>query len=119
MTVTLAAVLEGHTVLWPFLGASILGYGGAAAYGQNRLHATPAELVVAGPFAALRSVWEVAGDPDARLVPVASARLAQGELTVGMGDEVVTLRHADWPEFDAVVAALRGAVAEGQRLAAA
>ena len=117
MTVTLAAVLEGYEVLWPFVGASALGYAGAAAYGQGRLHATPAELVVSGPFASLRSVWDVAGSAGAeRLAPVASARLVQGELTAGIGDDVVSFRSEDWRDFDAVVGALRGAAAEGRGL---
>ena len=119
MTVTLAAVLEGYEVLWPFVGASALSYAGAAAYGQSRLHATPAELVVSGPFASLRSVWEAAGADAGRLAPVASARLTQGELTASIGDEVVTFRAEDWADFDAVVAALRGAAAEGRGLAEA
>ena len=116
MTVTLAAVLEGHTVLWPFVAASALGYAGAAAYGQNTLHTTPAELVVSGPFATLRSVWDVAGGGTDRLAPVASARLVQGELTAGIGDDVVSFRSEDWSDFDAVVRALRGAAAEGRGL---
>ena len=119
MTITLAAALEGHPVLWPFVGAAAAAYTAAAAYGQHRLHATPAELVVAGPFVVVRSVWDAAGTDRERLAPVSSARLARGELTVGLGDDVVTLRSDDWPDFDGVVSAVRGAVREAESLARA
>ena len=114
MVVTLAAALEGYPVLWPFASASVLAYTGAAAYAQSRLHATPAELVVSSPFATLRSVWDVAGWDDTRPALVSSAKLARGELSVGLGDDVVSLRADDWPDFDGLVATLRGAAAEAQ-----
>lgn len=116
MVVTLAAVLEGHAVLWPFAASATLAYVGAAAYGQNRLHATPAEVTVAGPFARIRSVWDAAGDDEQPMVPVFSAKLALGELSVGLGDDVQSLLAEDWREFDALVGAVRGAVTEAQKL---
>lgn len=116
MVVTLAAALEGHPVLWPFAASAAIAYAGAAAYGQSRLHATPAEVTVTGPFAAVRSVWDAAGQEHVPFVPVSSAKLALGELTVGLGDDVRALRVEDWSEFDALVSALRVAAREGEQL---
>jgi hypothetical protein len=120
MTIGLAAALQGLAILWPFVAGTAAVYVGAAAYGQSTLHRTPAEIEVRGPFASLRTVWEVAGDrPPDRLEPVVSVRLVHGELLVGLGDAVRTLYWEDWPDFDTLVQALRVAVREGDQLAAA
>ena len=121
MTVGLAAALLGEAILWPFVTGAAVAYALAAVYGQGTLHRTPAEVEVRGPFAAVRSVWEAAGRRGVRgggLAPVHSARLVRGELLVGLGDTVVTLRPEDWPDFDALVEALRSAARTGQILAA-
>ena len=110
MIVGLAAALQGFAILWPFLGAASVAYLIAAAYGQNALHQTPAEVEVRGPFAAIRSVWDVAPPrSDAPLEPVLSTRLEHGEFHIGVGDTVRTLQRAEWPEFDELVAAFRAA----------
>ncbi len=120
MTVGLAAALQGESILWPFVAGTAAVYAGAAAYGQSTLHRTPAEVEIQGPFAAVRSVWEAAGDRDRqRLVPVVSARLAYGELTVGMGDTVRSFSRDDWPDFDELVSAFRLAARAGEQLLAA
>lgn len=120
MTVGLAAALLGQSILWPFVGGSAAAYAGAAAYGQSTLHRTVAEVEVRGPFAAVRSVWEAAGSRDASpRLPVVSARLAYGALDVGLGDTVYTFLREDWPDFDALVDALRGAAREADLLLAA
>ena len=119
MTVGLAAALRGHDVLWPFLGAATLAYAVGAYAAHTRLVTTPAAIEVRGPFATVRSIWEAASDASVeRLEPVVSARLQHGELSVGLGDHIVELRPADWPEFDALVSAFRGAALEGQALLA-
>ena len=120
MTVGLAAALGGEDILWPFVTGTAVAYALAAAYGQGTLLTTPAEVEVRGPFAAVRSVWDVAGRGGFRgggLAPVHSARLVHGELLVGLGDTVTTLRREDWPDFDGLVDALRRAAATGQALA--
>lgn len=120
MTVGLAAALQGETILWPFVTGTAIAYAGAAAYGQSTLYRTVAEVEMRGPFAAVRSIWEAAADgPDRRLLPVVSARLAHGELAVGMGDAIYSFAREDWPEFDRLVEAFRGAAQEGERLLAA
>ncbi|MDT0631573.1 hypothetical protein RQM47_11265 [Rubrivirga sp. S365] len=118
MTVGLAAALQGEAILWPFVTGTALAYALAAAYGQSTLVRTPAEVEVRGPFAAVRSVWSVAGARGrGGLAPVHSARLVHGELLVGLGDYVTTLRREDWPDFDGLVDALRGAAGAGRALA--
>lgn len=115
MTVGLAAALQGQAILWPFVGAVAVATAAAALVGQASLHRTPAEAEVRGPFAVVRSVWDVAGgSADDRLAPVVSVRLAYDELTVGLGDAVRTFRREEWPEYDALVRALRAAAREGE-----
>lgn len=124
MTVGLAAALQGEAILWPFVTGTAAAYALAAAYGQSTLVWTPAEVEVRGPFAAVRSVWDVAGTRGrggvgrGGLAPVYSVRLVHGELLVGLGDSVTTLRREDWPDFDGLVDALRGAAGAGRALAA-
>ena len=120
MTVGLAAALQGQNILWPFVGGTAVAYVLAAAVGQNRLVTTPAQVDVRGPFAAVHSIWQAAATPpEGPMAPVSSARLQHGELSVGLGDTIVTFQPDDWPEFDALVSAFRGAAAEGHALLAA
>lgn len=120
MTVGLSAALLGESILWPFVGGTAVAYAGAAAYGQSTLHRTVAEVDVRGPFAAVRSMWEAAGRrDDSPRLPVVSARLAYGVLDVGLGDTVFTFQREDWPNFDALVDALREAAREAELLLAA
>ena len=119
MTVGLAAALQGQSFLWPFVGGTAVAYAVAAAWGQSTLHRTVAEVEVRGPFASVRSMWEAAGRREHRLLPVASARLAYGELTVGLGDTIVAFTREDWPQFDGLVGAFREAAREGEILLAA
>jgi len=117
MTVGLAAALQGRGILWPFVGGAALAYALAAAYGQGQLFVTPAQVEVRGPFAALQSVWEAAAEPpQSKLLPVSSAKLQYGELTVGLGDAIVAFRREDWPEFDALVDAFRQSAREASGL---
>ena len=117
MTIGLAAALQGSDILWPFVGGTAVAYVIAAGVGQNRLLSTPAQVDVRGPFAAVHSIWQAAADPpEGPMAPVSSARLQYGELSVGVGDTVVTFDPSDWPEFEALVDALRAAAAEGREL---
>ncbi len=117
MTVGLAAALQGRNILWPFVGAAGVAYALAVFVGQGSLTKTPAAVEFRGPFAAVQTVWDAATDPpDTRLEPVVSARLAYGELSVGLGDAIVTFQRADWPEFDGLVDAFRASAREGEAL---
>ena len=115
MTVGLAAALEGQPILWPFVISAAAAYALAASVAQYRLTTLLAQIEVAGAQAAPQSVWQAAAEP---VTPpfegVSSARLAHGELTAGIGDTVVSFERADWPEFDALVEALRGAARESE-----
>lgn len=120
MTVGLAAALRGNGILWPFVIGSAVAYVVAASIGQSRLLVTPAQVDVSGPFAAVHSIWDAASEPPlGRLAPVWSAKLQHGELTVGLGDTVLSFNRPDWPDFDGLVEALRGAAREGETMAQA
>ena len=112
MTVTLAAVLEGAAVLWPFVLALVAAYAGSAFLVHGRLRRTPALVEVDGPGARVWSVWDVAGPRRPAARPVWEARLVVGELVVSIGDAVETFQPADWPGFDTLVDAMRGAARE-------
>lgn len=117
MTIGLAAALQGQNILWPFVGAATVAYAIAAAVGQGTLLSTPAQVDVRGPLASVQSVWDVAAPSETTmLLPVVSARLAYGELSVGLGDAIVTFQRSDWPDFDALVGAFRASAQEADRL---
>ena len=107
MTVGLAAALEGNSILWPFVTGAAVAYTLAAGYAQGKLFMTPAQVEVDGAQASVQSVWEAAGAAEARMLPVSSARLQHGELSVGLGDTIVTFEPDEWPEFDELVSAFR------------
>ena len=115
MTVGLAAALQGQRILWPFVTGAAIAYAVAAVVGQNRILRTPAQIEIVGASAAVQSMWQAAAEPippDPGLV--SSARLAHGELTVGIGDSVESFERQDWPDFDALVAAMREAAEAGR-----
>lgn len=114
MTVGLAAALQGQNILWPFVLAAGVAYAIAAFIGQSGLTRTLAAVEFRGPFAAVQTVWDVAGDAGATLLPVISARLSYGELSVGLGDSMVTFQRADWPEFERLVDAFRGSARQAE-----
>ncbi|HEX8387001.1 MAG TPA: hypothetical protein VF576_12500 [Rubricoccaceae bacterium] len=113
MTVTLAAVLQGEPVLWPFAAALVAAYVGSAALVHGRLRRTPALAEVEGPGARVWSVWDVAGPRRPAARPVWEARLVVGELVVSLGDAVETFQRGDWADFDALVDAMRAAAHQG------
>ena len=113
MTVGLAAALRGNSILWPFVGGATVAYALGAAYAQGRMFMTPAQVEVDGTNASVQSVWEAAAEPVvAAMRPVSSAKLQNGELSVGLGDTIVTFEPDDWPEFDALVGAFRQSARE-------
>ena len=116
MTIGLTAALQGRPILWPVVWAVLGGYGLASIAAQWWLRETPAEVEIRGALATVRSVWEAA--PGARRdesLPVFEVRLQRGELHVSLGDTVRTFRPDDWPDFDTLVAAFRGAAEEMRR----
>lgn len=108
MVAGLAAALEGHAILWPVVWATVGGYALASVGAQWWLRETVAEVELTGGLVVFRSVWEAApGVRRDEALPILEARLRAGELHVSVGDRVETFRRADWPDFDALVAAFR------------
>lgn len=118
MVVSLAAVLQGVAVLRPLLVAVPLGYLIAASIGLYGVQKRSAEVITDGARATIRSVWEASGERPAILVRVHSVLPRREGLVVGLGDEVVTLRPEDWPDYTrlhrALADAARVAEIEGQ-----
>ena len=106
---SLSAVLQGVDVLRPLLWIVPSAYAAAAAMGMYAVQRRPAEVVVDGGRGAVRSVWEASGAGPAVLARVHSALPRREGLVVGIGDEVVTLRPEDWPDFAGAHHALAGA----------
>jgi hypothetical protein len=117
--VALVGILRGEDVLGLLLWAAPLAYVLAAAWAAYDLSRRPAEVVLQGGFGAVRSVWDVAWgrerrDPLVRLLPVFAPFRKDGQLHVGIGDAVHTLRPEDWPELGELVDAFRTASEELQ-----
>ncbi len=109
-TVGVAAALQGQAIFWPVVGAVAVGYALSVVAAQWRLRETPAEVEIRGALAVVRSVWDAAPGPRRdEALPVFEARLRAGELHVSLGDSVRTFRRAEWPDFDALVDAFKGA----------
>ena len=121
--VTLAAVLQGQAVLGALLWAVPIAYLLAVGYTVYDLHRAPAAVVLRGGFGAVVSVWDVArareGAPErVRLQPVFRPFRKDGETHVGIGDAVLTVRPAEWPDYGSLLDALRAAADELDALAA-
>jgi hypothetical protein len=119
MIATLGAVLRGEAVLGTVAWAAPLAYFVAAAWSLYELQRRPAEIVIRHGLGTVRSVWDVARTrgfvPDTlRLHPLFEPGKKDGQLFVGIGDEVVTLRAAEWPQYRALLDALRAGAAELQ-----
>lgn len=110
MTVTLAAVLEGAPIAGPFAAGALVVYVASAVVSRGRLDRTPAAIEIDGAGARLWSVWDAAA-PEKRpdIEGVYEARLVRGELVVSLGDAVETFQRSDWPDFEALVDAMRAA----------
>lgn len=117
MTVTVAAVLQGEAVWSVFAVGLVAAYAGSAALVHGRLRRVPALVEVDGAGARVWSVWDVAGARRPAPRTVWEARLVRGELVVSIGDAVETFQAADWPDFDALVEAMREAARQSAAVA--
>lgn len=119
--VTAVAVLRGEAVLGTLLWAAPLTCAAAVAWAVYDLHRRPAAIVLRGGFGAVMSVWDVARAREApelvRLEPVFRPFRKDGQLHVGIGDAIHTLRPEDWPRHGELVEALRAASEELASLA--
>ena len=115
LTVSCVALLEGEPVLSTLAWSSPLAYVVAVGWTLYELHRKPAEVVVRGGFAAVRSVWDVArrqnpaSDAELLFYRVFPPQRVDGELTVAIGHDVHTIRREEWPTFDALKEALHAA----------
>jgi hypothetical protein len=106
MIVATAGVLLGIDPIGWVIVAAPLAVAGAAAFTAFWMRRTPAELLLLGDRAAVRSVWEVStGAPGVagRLLP---PKKLQGGIDVGIGEDVLTLTPAEWPRLAEIEAAL-------------
>ena len=109
MLLTLAAALQGRFLtlyLYGGLPAALLL---AVAWTRLRLARTPAEVRVRSDAAALRTVYDCARGRPPRWKRVFDLRQAPASVEVAIGRDTYELRHTDWPEHEALLAALRRA----------
>ena len=105
LVVSFVALMQGTPVVVTLIGVAPLAYAVAAGWSLYELRRRPAEIVLRGGFAAVRSVWEVARRPDPasdselRLYRVFPPNRVDGELSVGIGHQVYTLRPEEWPKY--------------------
>ena len=115
LVVSFVVLMQGSPVLGTLAWAAPLAYAVAAGWSLYELRRRPAEIVLRGGFAAVRSVWDVARRPDPasdselRLYRVFPPNRVDGELSVGIGHQVYTLRPEDWPKFGRLKDALHAA----------
>lgn len=67
---------------------------------------TPAELLLLGDRAAIRSVWDVATGVAGEAGPLLPPKRVRDGIHVGIGENVLTFTAEDWPELRAIEAAL-------------
>ncbi len=115
LTVTFVVLMQGTPVLGTLIWAVPLAYSIAVGWSLYELHRKPAEVVVRGGFAAVRSVWDVARRPDPstdtdlQLFRVFPPNRIDGVLSAGIGHQVHAFRPEDWPAFSALKEALQTA----------
>ena len=72
----------------------------AVAFTINDLRSKPAEIVLVGTRAAIRSVWDVAAGSAALPEEISPPRRVREGIDVGIGLSVVTLTPGEWPDLD-------------------
>ena len=115
LVVSFVVLMQGSPVLGTLVWAVPLAYAAAAGWSLYELQRRPGEIMIRGGFVAVRSVWDVARRPDPasdselRLYRVFPPNRVDGELNVGIGHQVYTLRPEDWPKFGRLKDALHAA----------
>lgn len=71
------------------------------------LHQTLAEMHCGREGVALRSIWEVLRDRPALLQPLYEVRRDTDRTHLALGEHLVTLRDADWPETERLLEVLQ------------
>lgn len=94
------SVLLGEDPLPWLVWAAPLAAAIASAFTLHRLRSTPAELLLVGDHAAVRSVWDVALNRPAYPETLIPPKRVREGLDVGVGRDVLTLTRAEWPDLD-------------------
>jgi hypothetical protein len=106
MLVGTASVLLGEDPLPWLTWAAPLAAVLASAFTLHRLRSAPAELLLVGDHAAVRSVWDVATNRPAYPETLIPPKRVRDGLDVGVGRDVLTLTRAEWPELERIHATL-------------
>lgn len=101
-----ASVLLGQDPLPDLAWATPLAILVAFGFTRHKLRSTPAELVILGDRAAIRSVWEVAAGRTAMPELLSPPRRTQEGLDVGIGRTVYTLTSSEWADLGSIENAL-------------
>lgn len=110
MILTLVEVLQGGDVL-PYLyvgfpAAIIL----ASLWTGFRMRSAPAEIVVSGPFAEVRTVLEVlSGTASRPWRIVLEVRKSADHIQLALGESVYDFAVSEWPDSGALLRGLQGA----------
>jgi len=114
MLFTLLSALQGADGLWFLFGGSILGGLGMYAWLTGYVHRSPAELVIEGEIAHIRTIWQVCHKRDGIPLLVTGFSLKnEHQFHVNLGQEVVEINQKHWPDYTHLVQALRRASALG------
>lgn len=110
MIVTLVEVLRGQQILgYVYFGVPI-AFALASGWTAYRIRTVPAELVLSGPFAEVRTVTDALRKPPSRPWRIVlDARFSDHQMTVAIGESVYELVRAEWPDWNQVVTAVRRA----------
>lgn len=109
MLVTLAAALQERELmpflLWGMPAALLV----ASLWTRFHLMRTPAEVLVRTDAAAVRSIYDCAQRRGAQWKRVFDLRTTRHSLEVAIGRDAYELAHKQWPEHEALLAALKEA----------
>jgi len=109
-----ASVLEWHPI-WPYMAVGLpTALVAATAWTHFTLSWTPATLHLRANEVGVQSVAQVLYGRPPQWHPLLDARLTPNTIHLTVGLETVTLKRADWPEFDALQDAVRRARQTGQ-----
>ncbi len=110
MLFTLLSALQGADGLWYLLGG--LGIGGISMYAwlTGYVHRNPAELVIEGDIAHVRTIWQVCNKLDGIPLLVTGFSIKNDhQFHVNLGQEVYEINQKQWPDYTHLVHALRRA----------
>ncbi|HET6567779.1 MAG TPA: hypothetical protein VFG50_07435 [Rhodothermales bacterium] len=106
MLLSLVTALERASI-WGFVVLCFpLGLAAATALTMYKLQGQKAVLYVAGPVAAVGTVWDVARNIGPRWHPVLDVRVAQDAVFATLSDTTHEFNRSDWADFPDLLASL-------------